>query len=197
MQTRSKMSSDSFATPLTHVFIMMKCCILTVDWAVKQILWTGRTCVNKQKQSHGWVEMVGNMKWYMQMPTWDRGSLESVSAYGQKRVTQRASKWLGTPQGQCPINQLRSYGLIWQCICIFVCLSHITEALSPRKSKESYIFFLRPNIMILSFIIFSSFSSVHNRNNYQNLAVNLFQQKKFFLMLVIQKHPYFLFPAWQ
>ena len=36
-----------------------------------EILCTGHTCDNKPKQSHGWTEMCGIMKWCMQMPMWD------------------------------------------------------------------------------------------------------------------------------
>ena len=36
-------------------------------------------CLNKRKQSRGWAEMVGVVKWYIQMPTWDTVRHESVS----------------------------------------------------------------------------------------------------------------------
>ena len=42
--------------------------LLTLDQAVNQrFLWAGRTWVNKQKQSRCLSEVVGVMKWYMQM----------------------------------------------------------------------------------------------------------------------------------
>ena len=42
-----------------------ECYILSLDWAVNQ--WC--TCLNKRTQSLVLLEVVGVMKWYMQMPT--------------------------------------------------------------------------------------------------------------------------------
>ena len=77
------------------------CCILTLDWAVNQRYSTQDAHVKiKQKRD-------GVMKWYMQMPTWDKRSLSlGVSACNQKRYDQsrrapvsgRAPRWCIDPQ---------------------------------------------------------------------------------------------------
>ena len=51
-------------------------CILTLDHAINQrLLSTGNTSVNKWKQSHDWLEIMGVRKWYMQMLTWGSESV--------------------------------------------------------------------------------------------------------------------------
>ena len=49
--------------------------MLHIDSWPSWFLWTGRTCVNKRRQSRRWTEIVGVMKWYMQMPAWESGSV--------------------------------------------------------------------------------------------------------------------------
>ena len=68
--------------------------ILTLDRAVNQRFLAQEAAVKISGSSHG-VERkcVGVLKWYMQMPTWDTGSLNlsinlGVSACGQKRFGQ-------------------------------------------------------------------------------------------------------------
>ena len=73
--------------------------VLHIDpWLSHQseiFFWTGCTCVNKQKLSHGWLEIMGVMKWYMQMPTW--GCQSEPACSGVKSVDRelwlQGSKW--------------------------------------------------------------------------------------------------------
>ena len=116
-----------------------ECCILTLDQAVNQrFLCTGRTCVNKQKQSCGWTEMCECYE-IIYADVRHRQSQSCVSlSLGPKvirSVTKSTSEWLGTPLRQRSTEQLRSYGSIWQSDFnfVFVCLSHTTEALTPKK----------------------------------------------------------------
>ena len=109
------------------------------------------------------------MKWYMEMPTWDTGSvsvsLESVSACGHRST----KKWLDAPLGQRPTVGLRLSTLydreaeevlsgalrisrrVWSREEVMgqygnlysspcPCFSHTAKALTPKKIKESYIF---------------------------------------------------------
>ena len=66
------------------------CCILTLDRAINQrFLWTGRTCENNRQLSRGWSEIMGIMKWYMQMPT--RGS-QSVWVLSQCSISAESNR---------------------------------------------------------------------------------------------------------
>ena len=69
-------------------------CIWTIDWAVNlRFLWTGRTCVNKRKQSRGWSEVISSMKWYMQMSAWGLETAGSVGVSVSLESDQACGYW--------------------------------------------------------------------------------------------------------
>ena len=90
-----------------QVFSYSKCCLLTLDQAVYQILpETERNWLNKRKQSRGWSEVEDVMKWYKQMPreslldswgqledVWVKPSLQSLRA-PVGVAAHRASGWV-------------------------------------------------------------------------------------------------------
>ena len=70
------------------------CCILTLDRAVNQrFLWTGRTGVNKWKQSYNWSEIVCVMKWYMQTPAWESESVGVSVSFQEDPARSQVSAW--------------------------------------------------------------------------------------------------------
>ena len=127
---------------------------MILDRAInRRFLCRGCTCVNMRKKSRGWEEIEGVVKWYIQKPTCDTVSFESVWACDQKRFSQ-------SRRAQRSTERLRSYGSI--CLrlppspFVTVCLSHTREALTSRRIKR--VIFLSPSVMvILPPYIFNSF----------------------------------------
>ena len=127
--------------------------------------WKGQTRLSVMivaKVSMVEQKCVGVMKWYIQMPMWDPGSLslEAVSAcsgqlswqiedHGRWRLKQLPGKdWLSTSHQKRRHKALkitqrdifkrtRSYGLVWQSVLVFLCpsVSHTMEALIPCENK--------------------------------------------------------------
>ena len=86
--------------------MLSDCCILTRDRAINQRFSTQDAPLKISGSGHV-VEKkyVGVMKWYIQMSTWDTGSLSlGVSALVKKKVVSHEStrEWMGALQEQWP-----------------------------------------------------------------------------------------------
>ena len=94
---------------------MSFCCILTLDGAINQWFSAQDAPVKKSRSSHV-VEQkcLDVMKWYMQMPTWDRSCLSLESVMGGLPVEypwprSRSAKW-----GFEGNTAWYGYGSMWQ-----------------------------------------------------------------------------------
>ena len=135
------------------------CCILTLNRTVNQrSLWTERLCVNGRKQSRGSSEVVGAVKWYMQMCLAVRevGVSEGLSQT-QLAVTEstplgavshRASGWIprlrsstctkwGLEDNTACYGQEKLWVNVAMCLSpFFRPSSHTREALTSRRIKK-------------------------------------------------------------
>ena len=170
----------------------------------QKFLWTGHTCVNKWKQSRGLLEIVGVMKWYMQMSTWDFQSirvcvsLEPVPTctlgersqrppveYSQPR-SRRIAKW-------SPENNASRYALekkLWVnitgCICLppsvrpSVCLTYHRDLTLFERMKRHIYIFIQKYCVSFFFTVYNSKMLINGMyliyKNKQDLGFNNLQR---------------------
>ena len=147
---------------------------------------------------------VGVMKWYIQMPMWDMGSVSrtlGVSAWGHGNPSER----LGAPL--CGSQQVYGWVTLWHrsrkdancgiednptrygqekkklwvnvtvSVRLPVFVSHIpTQALTPTRIKK--VIFLQPSFMVPPLILFFLIMSTHHRDPLPSPNTNRIQKKK-------------------
>ena len=73
--------------------------------------WRLKKKKKRQKQSHGWMEMTGIVKWQMQMSTWDT---VSISLWLRDLVSHRECQWVaGHPTGAASHRAVVLQCVVW------------------------------------------------------------------------------------
>ena len=148
---------------ITTVLLKERLLLHLDTWPICQleILYTGRTGENKRKQSRSWTEVCGCYEKIYEKPTWDTGSVSQSqlltrrysasgwAPYWSQEMT--AGLWLSTLRPRSRRRAKWGFGdnTAWEeevnmAVCLHlppsVWLSGTTEASTPRRNKEIYIF---------------------------------------------------------